>query len=144
MVPLLALTQMVAIGVCETTCLATCHTAHQVELSRWMGPDAIRTLMFDKMRDAMRDDINRAMEMVEPARQPPRLTRKQQEKAATMVEQAGASGGGAGEGGGGPAPMEEDTPPPEVGMARSCGAGMARGLEEGWGESVVLTTRPQL
>ncbi len=84
-----------------------------------MGPDAIRTLMFDKMRDAMRDDINRAMEMVEPARQPPRLTRKQQEKAATMVEQPGASGGGAGEGGGGPAPMEEDTPPPEVGTGLS-------------------------
>ncbi|PNH12606.1 Protein MOR1 [Tetrabaena socialis] len=57
-----------------------------VEMSRWMGADAVRTLLFSKMRDAMRDDINRAMELVEPAKQPQRLTRKQQVKAAEMLE----------------------------------------------------------
>ncbi|KAG2440105.1 hypothetical protein HXX76_004219 [Chlamydomonas incerta] len=81
-----------------------------VELSRWMGPDAIRAVLFDKMRDAMRDDISRAMELAEPARAPPRLTRKQQAKAADVQEQAPAAAAGGDGAAGGVAPMEEDMP----------------------------------
>ncbi|KAG2491479.1 hypothetical protein HYH03_010264 [Edaphochlamys debaryana] len=63
-----------------------------VELARWLGPDTVRTLMFDKMRDAMKADINTAMEGLEPApRQPPRLTRKQQAKLAEAREQPGTA-----------------------------------------------------
>eukprot|EP00198_Chlamydomonas_reinhardtii_P006227 XP_001695563.1 microtubule associated protein [Chlamydomonas reinhardtii] len=81
-----------------------------VELSRWMGPDAIRAVLFDKMRDAMRDDISRAMELAEPARVPPRLTRKQQAKAADVQEHAPVAEAAADGAAGGVAPMEEDMP----------------------------------
>ncbi|KXZ46795.1 TOG1 protein [Gonium pectorale] len=83
-----------------------------VELARWMGPDAVRTLLFDKMRDAMRDDINRAMEVVEMARQPERLTRKQQAKAADMRDLGPAVVGGAASATNDVA--MEDAPPPEA------------------------------
>eukprot|EP00201_Polytomella_parva_P018754 CAMPEP_0175065696 /NCGR_PEP_ID=MMETSP0052_2-20121109/16081_1 /TAXON_ID=51329 ORGANISM="Polytomella parva, Strain SAG 63-3" /NCGR_SAMPLE_ID=MMETSP0052_2 /ASSEMBLY_ACC=CAM_ASM_000194 /LENGTH=235 /DNA_ID=CAMNT_0016332285 /DNA_START=21 /DNA_END=724 /DNA_ORIENTATION=- len=33
-----------------------------VELSRWVGADVIKAALFDKMRDAIRDDIDRAMQ----------------------------------------------------------------------------------
>ena len=35
---------------------------HQVELSRWVGPDLIRSALFKDMRDAMKDDIEKAMQ----------------------------------------------------------------------------------
>ncbi|GIL58886.1 hypothetical protein Vafri_13702 [Volvox africanus] len=84
-----------------------------VELGRWLGPDAVRAMLFDKMRDVMRDDINRHMEGLELSRKPPRLTRKQQAKAADPREQA-AVGSGATSNGGAAAAVAEDEPPPEA------------------------------
>ncbi len=104
-----------------------------------MGPDAIRAVLFDKMRDAMRDDISRAMELAEPARVPPRLTRKQQAKAADMQEQAPASGaGGAGGDGaaGGVAPMEEDVPEAVRAESRLCWDSLNGGVwAAGWADA---------
>jgi len=39
------------------------HTCPQVELSRWVGMDVIRASLFKEMRDAMKEDIERAMQV---------------------------------------------------------------------------------
>lgn len=94
-----------------------------------MGPDAIRAVLFDKMRDAMRDDISRAMELAEPARVPPRLTRKQQAKAADVQEHAPVAEAAADGAAGGVAPMEEDMP--EAVRMASCWGGLLGREEDG-------------
>jgi hypothetical protein len=35
----------------------------QVEMARWMGPDAIRATMFGQMRDAMKDDVEKLLQV---------------------------------------------------------------------------------
>ncbi|GLC42611.1 hypothetical protein PLESTB_001118900 [Pleodorina starrii] len=81
-----------------------------VELARWMGPDAVRTLLFDKMREVMRDNINGCLEGLELSRKPPRLTRKQQARAEDVREQVVVGSGAAGNGGGAAAAVEEEMP----------------------------------
>ncbi|GLC53523.1 hypothetical protein PLESTB_000758900 [Pleodorina starrii] len=65
-----------------------------VELASWMGPGAVRTLLFDKMRDAMRNDINHWMSDMATSKKPARLTRKQRSMAKGIREQAAAGRGG--------------------------------------------------
>ncbi|EFJ44246.1 microtubule organizing protein mora [Volvox carteri f. nagariensis] len=84
-----------------------------MELARWLGPDAVRTMLFEKMREVMRDELNRNLEGLELSRKPPRLTRKQQAKAADAREQAPV-GNGATSNGGAAAAAAEDEPPPEA------------------------------
>ena len=73
----------------------------QVELSRWIGIDAIRASLYPKMRDAMKEDIDKAvvalqqLGIAKPS--PERMTRKEQ---ARLAAASMASGGAA--------PMEVD------------------------------------
>ncbi len=87
----------------------TCHF-YQVELSRWMSQDTVRTLLFDKMRDAMKEEVNRLMATADPPERPARLTRKQQAKPVHLREQGMASNGA----GSATAAAAVDEPPPEV------------------------------
>ena len=53
--------------------------AAQVELTRWMGVDAVTTLLLSKMRDATRADCEKGIQLLEGGRAvPTRLTRKEQ------------------------------------------------------------------
>ena len=60
--------------------------SHQVELSRWIGVDAIRASLYPKMRDAMKEDIDKAvaalLQLGIPKPTPERLTRKEQARLA--------------------------------------------------------------
>lgn len=59
----------------------------QVELSRWIGAEVVRTILFKNMRDAMKEDIERAMQAVASTGKPrpERLTRKEQAKPQAAV-----------------------------------------------------------
>lgn len=85
----------------------------QVELARWLGPDAMRTMLFDKLRDAIREELNRHYEGLELSRKPPRLTRKQKAKAVEVQDHA-VVGNGAASNEASAAVVAEDKPPPEV------------------------------
>ncbi|KAG1675584.1 hypothetical protein FOA52_014172 [Chlamydomonas sp. UWO 241] len=96
-----------------------------VELSRWVGADALRATVYPKMRDAMKDDVDKAIEALASLNvgrpQATRLTRTDAAAAAAAADQdcgpnhdaggdgmdvdggpggGGAAGGGDGEGGG--------------------------------------------
>lgn len=70
----------------------------QVELGRWMGPELIRANLYDKLRDAQKDDVEKLLQEAPAGRpKPERLTRKEAEKAAAaaVVATGPAAEGGA-------------------------------------------------
>lgn len=73
-------------------------TPTQVELSKWVGPETLRSCVFDKMRDAMKSELEGAM--AEVAGVKPKAERKTRKEAAKLavappVEEATAGGGAA-------------------------------------------------
>ncbi len=98
-----------------------CTARAQVEMSRWMGRDAVKALLLDKMREAVRGDIEKAMDLVEPARVPPRLTRKQAAKAADARDAGpAATSGAAAPGAPAAAAAQEEELSPQVGARAAC------------------------
>lgn len=82
-----------------------------VELARWVGPEVVKASLFEKMRDAMREDIEKLLQEAPAGRpKPERLTRSEQAKAAasrpeaTSADVASTSGGA----------VQEEALPPEV------------------------------
>ncbi|KAJ9516595.1 hypothetical protein QJQ45_015220 [Haematococcus lacustris] len=72
-----------------------------VELSRWVGPEVIRSALFKDMRDAMKEEIDRGMQEVAALGRPKpeRFTRKEQARQAALRAQQEASGAPADAGG---------------------------------------------
>ena len=66
-----------------------------MELSRWIGADAIRASLFPKMRDAMKEDIDKAIAALTqlgiPKPSPERVTRREAARLAALA----AAGSGA-------------------------------------------------
>jgi hypothetical protein len=69
----------------------------QVELARWLGAPMLRASLFDKMRDAIKDDIEKLLANAPEGRpQAQRFTRKEQVRQLQAVASADdAEGGGA-------------------------------------------------
>lgn len=64
-----------------------------------MGPELIRANLYDKLRDAQKDDVEKLLQDAPAGKpKPERLTRKEAEKTATAAPAASADGasGGAG------------------------------------------------
>lgn len=58
----------------------------QAELARWMGPELIRAALYDKLRDAQKEDVEKLLQEAPAGRpKPERLTRKEAAKAATAT-----------------------------------------------------------
>ena len=72
------------------------------ELARWLGAETVRGLLYDKLRDAQKDECDRLIAEAPPGRPAAeRLTRREAAKQAARRAAAGASGGdGDGDGGG--------------------------------------------
>ncbi|KAG1659479.1 hypothetical protein FOA52_005506 [Chlamydomonas sp. UWO 241] len=97
-----------------------------VELSRWVGADVIRATLYPQMRDAMKDDIDKAVAALQelgiPRPVPSRTTRSEQARAAAAaaagapdvdnggdameVDDDGGGGGGGGDGDGAAAEVD--------------------------------------
>ena len=65
-----------------------------VEMTRWLGSDAVKRDLIDKMRDSMQADVNKAIASVESGARPSRFLRREQ--AAADAADVGASTSGAG------------------------------------------------
>lgn len=50
---------------CECVCVSfcACVCVLQAELARWMGAELIRAAVFDKMRDAMKSDMDKMFQV---------------------------------------------------------------------------------
>lgn len=97
----------------------------QAELARWVGPELVRAMLFEKLRDAQRADVEQLLADSPPGRpKPERMTRREAAKAAAAVAAAAPADGehagdphasGAAAPGGAAAAEPEDEP-----MVRSC------------------------
>lgn len=76
-----------------------------------MGPELIRANLYDKLRDAQKDDVEKLLQEAPAGRpKPERLTRKEAEKAAVAVAPAAADEDGTATGGAAAAAVAEDEP----------------------------------
>lgn len=65
------------------------------ELAKWCGANAVKTILFEKMRDAMKEDVEKLIAQIPEGRpQAQRLTKSQQQKQ-TVEESEGPSNPGA-------------------------------------------------
>jgi len=80
------------------------------ELAKWVGASPVKTILFEKMRDAMKEDVEKLIAQIPEGRpMAQRLTRSQQEKQA-LNEQAPDQGTG----GGAPASQTVEAEEPEI------------------------------
>lgn len=61
-----------------------------VEMTRWLGSDAVKRDLIDKMRDSMQADVNKAIASVESGACPTRFLRREQAAADVGVSTSGA------------------------------------------------------
>eukprot|EP00232_Nephroselmis_pyriformis_P008410 CAMPEP_0182876752 /NCGR_PEP_ID=MMETSP0034_2-20130328/14326_1 /TAXON_ID=156128 /ORGANISM="Nephroselmis pyriformis, Strain CCMP717" /LENGTH=510 /DNA_ID=CAMNT_0025009557 /DNA_START=53 /DNA_END=1581 /DNA_ORIENTATION=- len=71
-----------------------------VEMTRWVGADLVRNVLMEKMREAMKKDVEDMLSSVEPGKpKPERYTRKDQKAMAAKAAAAAAAAAAAPEGG---------------------------------------------
>ncbi|CAD7700615.1 unnamed protein product [Ostreobium quekettii] len=81
------------------------------ELSRWVGASTVKTILFEKMRDAMKEDVEKLIEAAPKERPAPqRITRREQARLAELAEEGKSAQAPAQEA----TPMVEDEPECDV------------------------------